>query len=85
MLKQIEKPEAGDVFQSYKGNLYMIVGRAIDAETTEEMVIYKSDGEVVFVRSLRMFIGSVELEGKKVPRYRKVWDRKGHSSSEISR
>lgn len=78
-VSSIEKPEAGDVFQSYKGNLYMIIGRAIHAETTEEMVIYKSDGEVVFVRPLNMFIGSVELNGQKVPRYRKVWDRNGHS------
>jgi len=75
----IEKPEAGDVFQSYKGNLYVIIGRAIHAETTEEMVIYKSDGEVVFVRPLNMFIGSVEQNGQKVPRYRKVWDRSGRS------
>lgn len=79
MANRIEKPEAGDVFQSYKGNLYMIVGRAIHAETTEEMVIYKSDGEVIFVRPLTMFIGEVEVDGKKVPRYRKVWDRSGHS------
>lgn len=81
----IQKPEAGDVFQSYKGNLYMIVGRAIHAETLEEMVIYKSDGEVVFVRPLHMFIGSVEFNGEKVLRYHKVWDRNGHSSSPIAK
>ncbi len=75
----IEKPEAGDVYQSYKGNLYMIMGRAIHTETTEEMVIYKSDGEVTFVRPLNMFLGYVEINGKKVARYHKVWDKNGYS------
>lgn len=75
----IEKPEAGDVYQSYKGNLYMIMGRAIHTETTEEMVIYKSDGEVVFVRPLAMFMEEVEIDGKKVARYHKVWDKNGCS------
>ena len=82
MVNSIEKPEAGDVFQSYKGKSYMIIGRAIHAETMEEMVIYKSDGEVIFVRPLGMFIGSVEINGNKVPRYRKIWDRNGHSLPE---
>lgn len=75
----IEKPQAGDVYQSYKGNLYMIMGRAIHTETTEEMVIYKSDGEVVFVRPLHLFMQDVEINGKKVARYQKVWDKNGYS------
>ncbi len=76
-----EKPEAGDVYQSYKGNLYMIIGRAIHAETTEEMVIYKSDGEMTFVRPLSLFLGSVVIDGQTRPRYIKIWDKEGHSAS----
>lgn len=80
MLEPGEKPEAGDVYQSYKGNLYIIIGRAIHAETTEEMVIYKSDGEMMFVRPLKMFQSQVHVDGQDVPRYTKIWDKEGHST-----
>ncbi|MEW9667773.1 DUF1653 domain-containing protein [Ammoniphilus sp. 3BR4] len=80
MLEPGEKPEAGDVYQSYKGNLYIIIGRAIHAETTEEMVIYKSDGEMMFVRPLEMFQSLVHVDGQDMPRYKKIWDKEGHST-----
>ncbi|HJV45556.1 MAG TPA: DUF1653 domain-containing protein [Bacillota bacterium] len=69
------KPEAGDVYESFKGNLYLIIGRAIHTDTREEMVIYKSDGEVMFVRPLSNFIDSVQVEDKILPRFKKVWDK----------
>jgi len=70
-----EKPEAGDIYESYKGNLYMIMGRAIHTETHEEMVIYKSDGEVVFVRPLMKFLDTVKVDHLEIPRFKKVWDK----------
>ena len=76
MGKVVEKPEAGSVYKSYKGNLYVIIGRAIHTETSEEMVIYKSDGEITFVRPLTNFMDQVGIEGSFVPRFVKIWDEK---------
>lgn len=74
-----QKPEAGDVYESFKGHLYMIIGRAIHTDTQEEMVIYKSDGEVMFVRPLANFLDSVKVANQLLPRFKKVWDKNKHT------
>ncbi|MDP2665096.1 MAG: DUF1653 domain-containing protein [bacterium] len=59
-------------YEHYKGGVYEVVGVASHSETLERMVVYKhGDGEL-WVRPLAMFTELVEVDGKKVPRFRKV-------------
>ena len=54
--------------------LYEVIGMAKHSESMEEMVVYRAlYGERgLRVRSLKMFMEEVEVNGKKVPRFRYV-------------
>jgi len=58
-------------YQHYKGNFYRVEGIATHSETEEKMVIYRPlYGEgALWVRPLSMFIESVNLDGKLIPRF----------------
>ena len=58
-------------YKHYKGNFYQVEGEATHSETLEKMVVYRPlYGEVgLWVRPLGMFTESVEIEGKKQPRF----------------
>jgi len=58
-------------YQHYKGNFYQVEGIAIHSETEEEMVLYRPlyGAGLLWVRPLQMFLGNVEIEGKKQPRF----------------
>lgn len=59
-------------YEHYKGGVYEVIGVANHSETLEKMVVYKhGDGEL-WVRPLAMFTELVEVNGKKMPRFRKV-------------
>lgn len=59
-------------YEHYKGGVYEVVGVARHSETLEEMVVYRhGDGEL-WVRPLVMFLETMEVNGQKVPRFRKV-------------
>ena len=61
-------------YQHYKGNLYEVVGVAKHSETLEKLVVYKQlydDGEL-WVRPLKMFFEDIEIDGKKVLRFKYV-------------
>lgn len=66
-----EKIQLGK-YEHYKGNQYEVVGVAKHSETLEELVVYRAlYGENhLWVRPLKMFLESVEIEGKKVPRFK---------------
>jgi len=56
---------------------YEVLGVAMNTETNEEYVIYhplyKTDINPDFwVRPYEMFVGNVEVDGKTMPRFRKV-------------
>ena len=58
-------------YRHFKGNEYEVIGTGKHSETLEEMVIYRAlygDGET-WIRPLSMFMGEVEVNGKKVPRF----------------
>ena len=58
----------------YKGNEYEIVGVAKHSETLEPMVVYKAlygDGGL-WVRPYDMFFETVEINGEKIPRFKKI-------------
>ena len=57
----------------YKGNEYEVIAIGTHTETNEKFVVYKAlygAGEV-WLRPLDMFIESVTIEGKTIPRFSK--------------
>ena len=66
-------------YQHYKGNFYDVIGITIHSETLERLVLYralyssKEFGEdTLWVRPLSMFTEDVIVEGKTVPRFKKI-------------
>lgn len=58
-------------YKHYKGNEYEVISVAKHSETQEDMVVYRalySEGQI-WVRSLKMFLEEVEINGKKIPRF----------------
>lgn len=66
----IRHPSPGR-YRHYKGQDYIVIGVARHSETDEELVIYRPDyGERgLWVRPLAMFMETVEVDGKQVPRF----------------
>lgn len=69
-------PEAIEpgVYEHYKGARYEVLLVARHSETEEWLVVYRQlygDGGA-WVRPLGMFAGSVEVDGRTVPRFRHV-------------
>lgn len=64
------------VYKHYKGNLYEVLAVARHTETEEELVVYNAlYGERgTWVRPLDMFCGSVEIDGKILPRFEFIED-----------
>jgi len=59
-------------YRHYKGNEYTVLGVARHSETLEWLVVYRQeygDGGV-WVRPAAMFGEMVEVDGKRVPRFR---------------
>ena len=55
----------------YKGQLYRFLARALHSETQEPMVVYQAmyGEKLVWVRPQAMFDGTVEVDGKTIPRF----------------
>jgi len=67
-MKQLIRPGR---YRHYKGNDYEVIGVARHSETEEEVVVYRclyGDGSL-WVRPLAMFCETVEVAGRKVPRF----------------
>lgn len=64
------------IYQHYKGNKYRVLGIAKHSETLEDMVVYVAlyENEVsnMWARPLSMFIDNVVVDGKSVPRFKKL-------------
>ena len=63
-------------YKHYKGKLYEVLGVARHSETLEELVVYQGmyDSEEfgknpIWVRPKKMFLESVTIDGKEVPRF----------------
>jgi hypothetical protein len=61
-------------YRHYKGNEYEVLGVARHSETMEELVVYRAlYGEFgLWVRPRAMFLETVVVEGKVVPRFERV-------------
>lgn len=59
------------LYRHYKGNDYRVIGLAHHSETREVLVVYRAlYGERgLWVRPAAMFNESVEIEGRRVPRF----------------
>lgn len=58
-------------YRHYKGGEYQVIGTAIHSETEEELVVYRplyGEGRL-WVRPLSMFLESVDVDGRKLPRF----------------
>jgi hypothetical protein len=69
----MEKIKLGQ-YEHYKGKQYEVIGVAKHSETLEELVFYCSvfDKNDCWVRPLEMFLEEVEVDGKKLPRFRLI-------------
>ncbi len=61
-------------YHHYKGNFYKVIDIARHSETLEYLVVYEClydnpDGRL-WVRPLEMFLEEVEVNGKKMPRFK---------------
>lgn len=72
----IKKLKLGKYQHSKTGNFYKVIAIAKHSETLEDLVVYESlynnPESKVWVRPLKMFLESVEIDGKKVPRFKFV-------------
>ena len=62
------------LYRHYKDNPYRVHGVALHSETREWLVVYEAlygDGGW-FVRPQPMFVETVEVDGKRVPRFARV-------------
>ena len=68
MLKEIKPGK----YRHYKEKDYEVIGLARHSETEEEMVVYRTlYGDFsLWVRPLKMFMETVEVDGREVPRFR---------------
>ena len=62
------------LYQHYKGNIYEVYMTAQHSETEECMVVYKAlyGKHEMWVRPYDMFIETVEVNGVKVERFKKI-------------
>ncbi|MBI2498504.1 MAG: DUF1653 domain-containing protein [Opitutae bacterium] len=69
------EPRSG-LYRHYKGNDYRVIGLARHSETLEPLVVYQAlYGERgLWVRPAAMFAETVEIGGKRVPRFARVGD-----------
>jgi hypothetical protein len=64
----------GKKYRHFKGNEYLVLHLAKHSETLEELVVYQAlYGERgVWVRSLGMFLGQKDVDGKLVNRFEEI-------------
>lgn len=60
------------LYQHYKGNFYHVIGLCRHSETEEELVVYQAlYGDYgLWVRPLKLFLETVEINGLTIPRFK---------------
>jgi hypothetical protein len=60
------------LYEHYKGNKYQVIEVATHSETEEKLVVYRPmyGDMALWVRPLAMFVESVEIDGKTMPRFK---------------
>jgi hypothetical protein len=71
----MKKLELGN-YQHYKGMKYLVLGIAKHSETLEDLVVYttlyENELSALWVRPKAMFLESVTIDGKEIPRFIKI-------------
>ena len=71
----------GGLYQHYKGKNYIVHNIVRHSESLEWMVfyecLYENPAGKLWVRPMGMFLETVEVEGKTVPRFKYIGDQKG--------
>lgn len=64
------------IYQHFKGNQYQVVDIARHSESLDEHVVYKAlYGKFgLWVRPLPMFAETIERDGKRIERFRRISD-----------
>ncbi len=79
----VKKLVLGGVYQHYKGKNYIVRDIVRHSETLEELVFYECLYEnslgKLWVRPFSMFLETVTVDGKVLPRFRYIGDQKGSS------
>ncbi len=59
------------LYRHYKGGTYQVIGVARHSETDEQLVVYRCvyDNNSLWVRPLAMFLETVLVDGRTVPRF----------------
>lgn len=63
------------VYEHYKGKQYEVLGVGLHSETLEPLVVYMplyESSVPVWVRPYKIFISLVTVDGKEVPRFRRL-------------
>jgi hypothetical protein len=72
----MNKLKIGTYQHSKTSKFYTVIGLAKHSETLEDLVVYESlydnPESKLWVRPLQMFLEEIEIDGKKVPRFKFV-------------
>ena len=70
-----DEPKPG-LYRHYKGGEYRVLGLARHSETLEPLVVYQAlyGAGGLWVRPAGMFIETIEVGGRRVPRFARVGD-----------
>ena len=61
------------LYEHYKGGRYEVISIAVHSETHETLVVYRSLADSrIWVRPVAMFVESIWVVGRFVPRFRRV-------------
>jgi hypothetical protein len=67
----MQEPLPMGKYRHYKGGNYEVIGTARHSETGEQLVVYRClyDNNSLWVRPLVMFLETVLVNGREVPRF----------------
>jgi hypothetical protein len=70
----MQEPLQPGRYRHYKGGSYRVIGTARHSETGELLVVYRClyDNDSLWVRPLAMFVETVLVGGRQVPRFERV-------------
>lgn len=61
-------------YRHFKGKEYEVIGMAKHSEALEDFVVYRAlyCDRNLWIRPLKIFIEEVEVDGKKIPRFKHI-------------
>lgn len=64
------------IYEHFKGGRYRVLGVGRHSESLEELVFYQNldDKDELWVRPVEMFLEEVEVDGKKILRFKYIGD-----------